>query len=702
MKIETVEATVTTNVPKDNVKAMTINAGGMEHIMKLLTNLYKDPQLAVIREYYTNGADAHKAAGVNVPVEIKLPTWDDPVYTVQDFGIGMSEWDITNVYSEYGASTKRDTNEQVGAFGLGCKSAFTIANQFTIVSVKDGRKVTALFSKVLNGTYESTIVSNVETTQGNGTLVKIPVSSNLEYFRRTALQFFSFSEPGSVLVDGKQPIYALANADKILDPNDPDFLMYVEPKSTGDSYIIMGSVPYVLTSNEVESSMQRLGFATHSSAGFLRMPKYIPAPIGSVDLTPAREGLMFTEKTKALVDKYISFLLKDLIGIAKGKMDECENLQDFFDVHRYWNNIVPVPLEWKGESVPREVYSEEYMREIHRTSWGGSTHTETKYLRLDTKANFIVVSGIPADKYKRVNGYLTPYMTAENIKNAYFLITDEKDFLDNKWLKLSPSFTFVSADDIIEKGKAQRKKERGTTPRKSRGKMKYPVLDVAERQVTWIEYPDIPEGTPYVQSKELTGPKALALVKDVYYFHFEEDIEVSDSVADMFEVLTDYNEIIILNNTRGVDTLEKRVSGVFSLADESDRLLTEGEALITDDMRQYSAVARSNWKVFLENTGIDARINEVKDEKLVAIIKPPQRIIDVYRKYELIHDTLRYFDYVGKKNLRHSEYLPYDRAGIDALDKKYPLIGAISTWSVDPVGAEHIIKYLNLIHEETV
>ena len=122
----------------DSAVAMSIDPQGMAHIMGVLTNLYSDAPLAVVREYATNARDAHQAAGVTRPIEVGLPTALDPTLRVQDFGAGLSEQDILGVYARYGCSTKRDSDEQVGAFGLGSKSAFTLAQQFVVTSVHDG------------------------------------------------------------------------------------------------------------------------------------------------------------------------------------------------------------------------------------------------------------------------------------------------------------------------------------------------------------------------------------------------------------------------------------------------------------------------------------------------------------------------------------------------------------------------------------
>jgi hypothetical protein len=42
------------------------------HIVR--NQLYSDPILAVIREYYTNAVDAHKRVGQTAPVRISLPS----------------------------------------------------------------------------------------------------------------------------------------------------------------------------------------------------------------------------------------------------------------------------------------------------------------------------------------------------------------------------------------------------------------------------------------------------------------------------------------------------------------------------------------------------------------------------------------------------------------------------------------------------
>lgn len=55
--------TVDSTVQGEDV-AMSIDQSALAHIMNVLTDLYVDPELAVIREYSTNALDSH-IAGYN-------------------------------------------------------------------------------------------------------------------------------------------------------------------------------------------------------------------------------------------------------------------------------------------------------------------------------------------------------------------------------------------------------------------------------------------------------------------------------------------------------------------------------------------------------------------------------------------------------------------------------------------------------------
>ena len=82
--------------------AMTFDEHSITHLMNLLTDLYSNPTLAVVREYSTNAWDAHIAAGNLAPIQVTLPTFMMNQLTIKDLGTGMSVTDITDKFSKYG------------------------------------------------------------------------------------------------------------------------------------------------------------------------------------------------------------------------------------------------------------------------------------------------------------------------------------------------------------------------------------------------------------------------------------------------------------------------------------------------------------------------------------------------------------------------------------------------------------------------
>lgn len=107
-------------------------------IMDMLAKIYVNPLEAAIREYVSNASDAHLEAGVTRPVELKVPCDEDPVLEIADYGNGLNMMEILGIYGNLGSSTKRNSDELIGGFGIGSKSGLAISNCVEVISVKDG------------------------------------------------------------------------------------------------------------------------------------------------------------------------------------------------------------------------------------------------------------------------------------------------------------------------------------------------------------------------------------------------------------------------------------------------------------------------------------------------------------------------------------------------------------------------------------
>ncbi len=326
------------NLTGDKV-AMSFHEDSLVHLMGVLTDLYSDAELAVIREYSTNARDSHVEAGVERPIEVSLPSALSPFLRVRDFGGGLSHEDIREIYSQYGASTKRQTNTQTGMLGLGCKSALTYTQQFTLVSVKDGRKVQVSISRDTDGAGSMTVVSDEPSKDEPGVEVVVPVKRQNDMPRK-ARQFFSYWSPEDVLIDGAPPVPAegLKLSDR-----------FIITRGFRDHKVVMGNVAY--PAPELQDRLSDYLGYNYSLVAYV--------DIGEVDFTPSREALNANPKTDSTLDALVEQLRKVAEGAIQEKVDEATSPAEAVNIVSAWSEAFPksgnMVIKYKNREVPRHL-----------------------------------------------------------------------------------------------------------------------------------------------------------------------------------------------------------------------------------------------------------------------------------------------------------------------------------------------------------
>jgi hypothetical protein len=319
---------------------MTIDEHSLVHIMTLLSDLYSNPAAAVCREYGVNALDSHLAAGQTRPVEITTPGRYNPYLLIQDFGVGLGADDIRNIYSKFGASTKRDSNVQAGMLGLGCKSALTYTDQFTIISVKDGTKLSAVIGRNTDGTGVIEIVDQSATDEPNGVTIKVPCSDTAKMMQE-AINFARFVTPGAVLVNGEQinPNVEMINDKYGIDLKDSKNYYHNVPDR-----VVMGNVSYPIDRVQMSAMYQ------HGAV-------VIYAPMGAVDFTPSREELFYSERTKGFINAARSTFGVALSTYLSAKMLDCKNDVEAYKVAQALREVhgATVNLTYNGAPVPKQI-----------------------------------------------------------------------------------------------------------------------------------------------------------------------------------------------------------------------------------------------------------------------------------------------------------------------------------------------------------
>ena len=175
---------------------MGIATDGMEFVLEMLTDLSVNRGAYALRETWSNAYDATVASGdMSRRIDIIVPDPDQvssvvdgggiaaalledytPTFTAKviDHGIGMTYDDVKTYFTQYGGSKKRDQANQVGSKGLGAKAALAASDSFSVVSVRDGIKTTAIIER--RNRKNVATLSTEDTDEQNGTTVEIPVA----------------------------------------------------------------------------------------------------------------------------------------------------------------------------------------------------------------------------------------------------------------------------------------------------------------------------------------------------------------------------------------------------------------------------------------------------------------------------------------------------------------------------------------------
>jgi hypothetical protein len=253
----------------------------------LSSGLYTDKIKAVIRELSCNAWDAHVSSkNTDKPFEIHLPNSFEPFFRVSDFGPGLDEKDVYELYTTYFQSTKTDSNDYVGALGLGSKSPFSYTQSFTVTSRFGGMK--KIYSAFLTDEGMPSIVKmdEAEYTGPNGLDVQIAVKSN---------DFYSFSNKAAEVFE-YFPVVPTISGAKINVPRP-----HYSTKGTGwairlgggQARAIQGTVAYPIPATNDPQADELLG---------LGMDLFFE--IGDLEVAASREALSMNKATsKNLADR---------------------------------------------------------------------------------------------------------------------------------------------------------------------------------------------------------------------------------------------------------------------------------------------------------------------------------------------------------------------------------------------------------------
>jgi hypothetical protein len=346
LKIDKKEFSITGNGFEEKEFSIDTNS---DMIIKLLRDkMYQNKIGAVCREVISNSRDANRENNKSdTPVKVELihdKSFIDDEYKISfsDEGIGISPERMDNIFLRYGSSTKRDTNNYTGGFGIGAKTPFAYTDEFLIDTVVNitGENVLFQYQALItsDGERESSkmiLINTEKTKQNTGTKITIPVQQeDIEEFGNELIY--------TTLFWGVKPKFVgfnFENKKELKIVYERNEFMFVKNQNVfGDnSYIILiDEIPYVFDNKklqEINDGLSKKFMIKNDDFKFV-----LKFNTGEITVSGSREDVEYTKENIKKIIQRNNFIISEGEKMIKEKIEQassyskaCKNASKIFN-----------------------------------------------------------------------------------------------------------------------------------------------------------------------------------------------------------------------------------------------------------------------------------------------------------------------------------------------------------------------------------
>lgn len=358
-----------------------IDKSNLDFIATLLTsNLYSKPLESFLRETVANAYDSHIEAGTEEPILLLIEdAGQQKIYnyesskkyriSIRDYGVGVSPERFDKIYKNIGSSTKRESNDFIGMFGIGRFSCLSLSDVATINSYYNGKKYSYMMYKN-GGGINIDKVSEVQGDYKNGLEVSVEKDINSPYDINEAIKKLALFDKLHVTYKGTN--YTIKReVEEFNNRRIFKFKYFSICNLVGyghRNFFKVGSVIYECNS--------------YTNLNTSRL--IIDLPIGEVDITPNREALQYTDYTNNTIEKQIKLVKEELQEEINSSLNGNYTLSSFFSRYIIGTSVTlikhdvdllvsknDVKLNYKDVKINGEHMPEEYSRFLNTVKYIG-------------------------------------------------------------------------------------------------------------------------------------------------------------------------------------------------------------------------------------------------------------------------------------------------------------------------------------------
>ena len=283
----------------------------------LSSTLYSNKIGSIVREISCNAYDAHVAAGnADLPFSIHLPDAFEPYFSVKDQGTGLSSTEIREIFTVFFCSTKDTSNDFIGSYGIGSKSVFSYTDQFTVTSIKDGKRT--IYSAFISdeGIPNITEMFTSDSTEPNGVEIKMSVKrEDYATFAKEVKQQLRFFKVQPLITNGV--IQA-----------EPDVEYLIVSKNirinAKNGYfglnIVQGMVGYPLRVENLKDTLDSTDIELLNNLNNYNACFYFN--IGEISVTASREAVEYTKTTLENIKQKMKVIRAELADYVQEQLNQ--------------------------------------------------------------------------------------------------------------------------------------------------------------------------------------------------------------------------------------------------------------------------------------------------------------------------------------------------------------------------------------------